>query len=75
LETGSDEAGSSDSDKDTDTSGGHDEDFAAANGSQVHIWSGPQDTWNSRGVHSFTGLRIQEAPHENLLLSSSSSCK
>jgi len=28
---------------------------AAASGSEVRIWSRPQDTWNSGGVHPFTG--------------------
>jgi hypothetical protein len=44
-------------------------DYAAASGTQVHIWSRPKDTWNSDGVHSFTGgpgeLRIQALPHVN----------
>jgi len=71
LGTDCDEAGSSDSHKDTymdtDTDRGHDEDFDAASVSQVHIWSRPQVTWNSGGVHTFTGgpsgLRVQEAIH------------
>jgi hypothetical protein len=40
-----------------------------ASGGQVHLWSRPQYTWNSGGVHPFTegpsGLKIQEAPHMN----------
>jgi hypothetical protein len=40
-----------------------------ASGRQVHIWSRPQDVWNSGGVHPFTGgssrSRIQEQPYVN----------
>jgi hypothetical protein len=64
---------SSDSDKgndtDRDSDRGHDKHSAAASGTQVHIWSRPQDTHNSGGVHPLTGgpsvLRIQEVPHPN----------
>jgi hypothetical protein len=56
-------AGSTASDKNIDTDRGHDEDFAAASGSKVCIWSRPQDTWNSGGDPS--GLRIQEVPQES----------
>jgi hypothetical protein len=53
----------------TDTNRGYDKDSVAASGSQVHIRSRLQDTWNSGGVHPFTGgpsgLRIQEVPHVN----------
>jgi hypothetical protein len=35
-----------------------------ASRSQVHIWSRPWDTWNSGGIHPFTGgpsgMRIQD---------------
>jgi len=74
LEADSDEAGSSLSDKDINsvTDRGHDKDSAAGSGSQVQIMSKPQDTWNSHGVHSFTGgasgLRLQEAPHVKRIL-------
>jgi hypothetical protein len=56
---------------DTDTDRGHGRVSAAAVESrrQVHIWSRPQNSWNSGGVHPFTGspseLRIQEPPHVN----------
>jgi len=62
-----------DSDKDIntnmDTMTNRRHDFAAASGTQIHIWSRPQDTWNSDSVHPFTegpsGLTIQEMPHVN----------
>jgi len=50
LETDSNEAGSSDSDRDidtdmdTNTNRRHDTDLAAVSGSQVNIWSRPQDS-------------------------------
>jgi len=53
LETNSHEAVSSDN--------GHDEDSATAgcdnnaSGSQVHVWSRPQHTWNSGGINPFSG--------------------
>jgi len=70
LENDSNRAGLYDSEKNvTDTNREQDKDSAAASGSQVHILSRPQDTWNSGGAHPFTGgpsgLRIQEAPHVN----------
>jgi len=39
---------------------------AAASGSKIHIWSRPQNTWNSGGVNPFTGGPSglsQEVPH------------
>jgi hypothetical protein len=40
-----------------------------ANGSQVCVSSRPQHTWNSGGIHPFTGgpcgSRIKEVPHVN----------
>jgi hypothetical protein len=68
LETDSDEGISSDSESE------HDEDNVAAGDNNVtesrhNIWSRPQHPWNSGGVHpfidSFSGLKIQEAPHVN----------
>jgi hypothetical protein len=70
LETDSDKASSSDSNKNFDilTDSGRD-DSATASGSQVLIWSRPQDTSNSGGIHPFTGgtsgLMIQEELHVN----------
>jgi len=75
LKTHSHKAGSSDSDKDIDTdtdtntstNRGYNEESVAVSGSQVRIWSRPQDIWNSNGVHPSTGspseLRIQESLH------------
>jgi len=47
-----------DSDKDINTNSRSDKDSATAgcaSASQVHVWSRPQDTWNSGDVHPFTG--------------------
>jgi hypothetical protein len=68
LETAYDEEISYDSDKDIDTDMYKDSANASwANGSQGHVWSRSQDTWNSGNVHpsigDLSGLRIQEAPH------------
>jgi hypothetical protein len=74
LETDYDKVISSYSNKDidmnTNTDRGHDKDSAATSGSQLHIWSRPQNNpWNSSSVHPYTGgpssLRIHEAPHVN----------
>jgi hypothetical protein len=75
VETDFDKAGLSDSDKDIDTdtdtnTNRHNKESAVPSESQVYIWSGLQDTWNSGGVHPYTGgpsgLRIQEVPHMNM---------
>jgi hypothetical protein len=42
----------------------------SVSGSQVHVWSRPQQPWNSDGVHPFIGhpceLRVQEVPYMNM---------
>jgi hypothetical protein len=69
LETGSDEAVSSDGESEL-----HEDTVAAGDnnngtGSQDNIWSRLLHQWNSGGVHPFigvlSGLKIQEAPHLN----------
>lgn len=38
----------------------------------MHVWSRPQDTWNSDGAHLFIGgtceLRIEEVPHVTVIV-------
>jgi hypothetical protein len=68
LETDSDKAISSDSESELDEDT-VETDNNNMSGSQANIWSRPQHPWNSGGVHPFigvlSGLKIQEAPHEN----------
>jgi hypothetical protein len=69
LETGCDEAISSDSESELEEDTLAVSDNNNAIGSQDKIWSRPQHVLNSDGVHSFvgvfSGLKTQDVPHVN----------